>query len=56
MEAVKSILADVRERGDAAVRELTERFDRVVLDDLRVPSAANQAALDGLDGDLRSAL
>ena len=27
METVRAIIADVRERGDAAVRELTERFD-----------------------------
>ena len=31
-------------RGDAAVRELTERFDGVVLDDLRVPSDELRAA------------
>ena len=36
--AVRAILADVRERGDAAVRELTERFDGVDLDELRVPA------------------
>jgi len=54
--AVQAILADVRERGDAAVRELTERFDGVVLDDLRVPTEAIDAALDGLEPDLRAAL
>ena len=27
LEAVRAIIADVRERGDAALRELTERFD-----------------------------
>jgi len=26
-ETVREILADVRQRGDAAVRELSERFD-----------------------------
>ena len=30
-EVVGAIIADVRERGDAAVLEFTERFDRVVL-------------------------
>ena len=29
VEAVREILAEVRKRGDAAVREYTERFDRV---------------------------
>src|SRR5262245_23084985 len=29
---VRAILADVRERGDAAVRQLTKQFDRVDLD------------------------
>jgi histidinol dehydrogenase len=42
--AVKAILADVRERGDVAVRELTQRFDGVGLDDLRVPLAELSAA------------
>ncbi|RPI10164.1 MAG: histidinol dehydrogenase, partial [Actinobacteria bacterium] len=31
--AVREILADVRARGDEAVRELTERFDGVRLAD-----------------------
>ena len=33
----------VRERGDAALRDLTERFDGCRLDDLRVPTAALDA-------------
>src|SRR5205085_1750155 len=43
--AVKAILADVQARGDAAVREYTERFDGVALGDLRVPQASLDAAL-----------
>ena len=54
--AVRAILADVRARGDAAVRELTERFDGVAIDDLRVPAADLDIALDRLDPDLRLAL
>ncbi|MCU1452531.1 MAG: histidinol dehydrogenase [Acidimicrobiales bacterium] len=54
--AVQAILAAVRERGDAAVRELTEQYDHVMLDDLRVASADITAALDGLDPELRAAL
>lgn len=38
-EAVKAILVDVKERGDAALREYTERFDRVALQDFRVSEA-----------------
>jgi histidinol dehydrogenase len=56
IEAVRAILAGVRERGDAAVREYTQRFDGVDLDDLAVPSEAGAAALDRLDPALRAAL
>ncbi|MEZ5177023.1 MAG: histidinol dehydrogenase [Acidimicrobiales bacterium] len=54
--AVKAILADVRARGDDAVRDLTERFDGVRPGDLRVPPADIEAALAGLDPELRRAL
>jgi histidinol dehydrogenase len=54
--AVAEILAAVRERGDDAVRELTERFDGVRLDDLLVPRAELHRALDGLDPAVRTAL
>ena len=37
-EVVRRILADVRERGDAAVRDWTEKLDGVWLEDLRVDS------------------
>jgi histidinol dehydrogenase len=54
--AVREVLAAVRERGDAAVRDFTERFDGVRLDDLRVPPAEVAAALAALPGPLREAL
>jgi histidinol dehydrogenase len=54
--AVKEILADVRARGDEAVRDLTERFDGVRPDALRVASADIEAALTAIDPDLRQAL
>lgn len=47
--AVRAILDGVRERGDAAVREYTEQFDGVRIDDARVPSAAVEAALRSLE-------
>jgi histidinol dehydrogenase len=54
--AVRGILADVRARGDAAVRELTEQFDGCDLDDPRVPAAEFRAALDATPAELRRAL
>jgi histidinol dehydrogenase len=54
--AVAAILADVRARGDEALRELTERFDGVALDALRVPVADGKAAFDRLDPTVTTAL
>jgi len=44
---VRGIIADVRKRGDAAVVELTNRFDRanVTKDSLKLPAAEIEAAL-----------
>lgn len=56
LAAVQSILAEVRARGDAAVRELTERFDGVRLDDLRVPASELAAALGRIPAELREAM
>jgi len=56
VEAVRAILADVRQRGDVAVREYTSRFDHVELDELRVPASELQAALARIPADLRTAL
>lgn len=56
MAAVTEILADVEARGDDAVRDLTERFDGVRPDRLRVPPEQVASALDVIDGDLRRAL
>lgn len=41
---VETVLEDVRLRGDAAVLEYTERFDKVRLDDLKVPGEWFQQA------------
>ena len=55
---VAAIIADVRARGDAAVAELTARFDRVDLDaqGWEIEPAEMDAALAGLAPDLRAAL
>ena len=58
-DTVASILADVRARGDAAVLELTARFDDLAadsMDALAVSGAEIDAALDGLTPELRDAL
>ncbi len=53
---VREIIDDVRRRGDAALRELTARFDGCTIEELRVPAADLHAALDGIDPELREAL
>lgn len=54
--AVRSILDDVRRRGDEALIELTERFDGVHLERLRVSRSEIDAALASCSEDLRRAL
>jgi histidinol dehydrogenase len=54
--AVRAILAEVRDGGDAAIRACTERFDGVALDRLRVPAGQLDDALAGLPPLLREAL
>jgi len=53
---VRSILAQVRAEGDQALRALTERFDGVAVDELRVPAAQVDAALATLPPLLREAM
>ncbi|HEX7165624.1 MAG TPA: histidinol dehydrogenase [Acidimicrobiales bacterium] len=53
---VQALLADVGVRGDAALRELTERYDGATVDQLRVPQAEIDAALAGIPPLLREAL
>jgi histidinol dehydrogenase len=54
--AVGHICRDVRDRGLVSLRELTARFDGVDVADPRVPGAALDAALAGLDPAVRTAL
>ncbi len=54
--AVARLLADVRERGDAAIVEWTEQIDGVHLDSLLVAEEEIDAALKRIPGDLREAL
>src|SRR5579862_9587743 len=55
-EAVAAILDQVRKGGDAALVELTERFDGVAPASLRVPASELTGALDAVDAELRRAL
>jgi histidinol dehydrogenase len=55
-DAVREIVADVRARGDVAVRDWTQRIDRIDVADARVPVAALEAAWDALDQPVRNAL
>lgn len=56
---VAAILADVRERGDAAVLEYTARFDRMSLSDaaaMELPRDELRAAFEALPAEQRTAL
>lgn len=57
-EAVSAIIADVRARGDAALIELTGRFDRLPLtpETLRFSEAEIEAAFAAVSDDVRAAL
>ena len=56
LDAVRPICEDVQHRGAQALRELSERFDGVRPDQLRVPAEVLAAALEALDPDIRAAL
>ena len=49
---VQEILTKVRKSGDAALREYTEQFDKVIPDSWLVPESALEEALDNLEDDL----
>lgn len=56
LEKVRPICEDVHHRGDAALIDFAERFDGVRLDQVRVPAAALERALEELDPAVRAAL
>ena len=56
LSAATAIVADVRQRGDAALRELTERFDGVRVEDFRVSEDALAEAASRMDADVARAL
>ena len=54
--AVDTVLAEVRTRGDAALKAYTQAFDGVELRDLRVSEAEIEAAWAAVDPDFRATL
>lgn len=54
--SISSIFKEVRKRGDAAIAELTERFDKVALTNFRVPESAFQQAENVLSDSLKLAI
>ena len=56
LDVIRPLVEDVRERGYAAAREATLRFDGVDVSDPRVPARALTDALNALDPAVREAL
>ncbi|MBB1283941.1 histidinol dehydrogenase [Flavisolibacter sp. BT320] len=56
LQSVQEILADVKERGDNAIRELTKRFTGVTLDSLRVSEEEINSAASRLSEGLKAAI
>ena len=54
--AVSRIVEEVRNKGDAALRELTEGIEGLRLDELEVPRAALDKAVDSIPQELLAAL
>ncbi|WP_458085589.1 histidinol dehydrogenase [Streptomyces malaysiensis] len=56
LEKVRPICDDVRHRGTAALIDYAHRFDGVTMERVRVPVAALESALAGIDPAVRAAL
>ncbi len=56
MDRVKPILEAVKEKGDTALKEFTERFDRVELTDLEVSYEEFEEAYSLVDQELKEAI
>ena len=53
---VSSVLADVRQRGDAAVKEYEEKFDKAILTSLAVTEQEMDKAEQAISNDLKDAI
>ena len=56
LESVAVTINDIRKRGDAAVRELSEKFDGMILKEARVPAKDFKAAQKQVDAELKEAI
>jgi histidinol dehydrogenase len=56
VQVIRPVCDDVRDRGVAAIVDYSARFDGVEQTDIVVPQAAIEAALAGLDPDVRAGL
>ena len=56
LEIATQIVADVRERGDECLRELTAKFDGVEIDNFRVPQQSIDDAVEQCDPVIAEAL
>lgn len=56
IEAVRSIIAEVRAGGDGAIRQLTEKFDGVHIANSAVPRSELEQALNAIPEELAAAL
>lgn len=56
IERTRAIMHDVKERGDAAIREYTERFDGVRLENFEVSQAELNAALSSVSEEFVAAV
>lgn len=55
-EAVRAIIADVAARGDEAIRDYSQRFDGVALEEFQVAPAIIDAAFEAIEPELLEAL
>ena len=53
---VKEIFDEVATKGDKAVKQYTEQFDGVLIEDLQVPQKALEAAAEALSDELKKAM
>ena len=56
MQSAEAIVDEVRERGDAAVRDFCMRFDKACPASFRVPDEVVQGALDMVDPEFLTAI
>ena len=54
--SVKSILQEVKQQGDAAVKKFTKQFDKATINDLLVPEDEFTTAQQSLDPKLKAAI